>query len=78
MAKKKGKAQPKKKGRPALYDKKVRPHLKKIEDLALNASEQQIAKILGVAYSTFRNYKNTYKELEDALGRGRAELVCDL
>lgn len=78
MAKKKSKAHLLKKGRPALYDTKVRPHLKKIEQMRLQMSEEQIAKVLGVAYSTFRNYKNNYKELEDALERGTAELVCDL
>ena len=78
MAKKNGKRAAATKGRPQLYDKKVHPHLKKIEEMALQMTEAQIAKTLGIAYSTFRNYKNNHKELEEALLKGRAELVISL
>ena len=78
MAKKTGKRAAAKKGRPQLYDKKVHPYIKKIEEMALQMTEAQIAKTLGIAYSTFRKYKTDYSELDEALRRGRAELVISL
>lgn len=66
------------KGRPNLYEKKIEPYLDKITEMALSMTEEQIAKSLGVAYSTFRKYKNEYIALNDALKKGRAELVMEL
>ena len=65
------------KGRPDKYDILVKPHLKRIPDMALQMSQEQIAKTLGVAYSTFRKYRDSHKELKDALERGISELVFD-
>ena len=66
------------KGRPNLYVKKVEPFLAEVSEMALTMTEEQIAKTLGVAYSSFRQYKKQYIALNDALKNGRAELVKEL
>lgn len=66
------------KGRPNLYHKKVEPYLAEVPEMALTMTEEQIAKTLGVAYSSFRGYKKQYQALNDALKKGRAELVKEL
>ena len=66
------------KGRPKLYQKKVEPYLEEISEMALTMTEEQIAKTLGVGWSTFRGYKAEYPALVDALKSGRAELVKTL
>ena len=43
--------------RPSNYDTRVKPHLEKIRQMRTDMTEEQIAKTLGVDYSTFRNYK---------------------
>ena len=50
------------------YDTNVAPFLHEIGQMARNgATEEEIAKKLSVAYSTFREYKRKYKALADAL-----------
>ena len=66
------------KGRPNLYHKKVEPYLAEVPEMALTMTEEQIARTLGVAYSSFRGYKKQYQALNDALKKGRAELVKEL
>ena len=66
------------KGRPKLYEKKVEPYLDEVTEMALTMTEEQIAKTLGVAWSTFRAYKQLYPALNVALKSGRAELVKEL
>ena len=66
------------KGRPKLYGKKVEPYLDEVTEMALTMTEEQIAKTLGVAWSTFRTYKQLYPALNVALKSGRAELVKEL
>lgn len=65
-------------GRPDKYKTHVKPYLKEIKEMALYMTEKQIAQTLGVAYSSFRQYKNRHKELVEALKIGRQELVTDL
>lgn len=55
-------------GRPEKYEVRVLPHLERIRKWAeQGASEKQIAKQLGVAYSTFREYKKKYPALSAVL-----------
>ena len=68
----------KQKGRPGKYEKKVKPYLERIKEMVLQMNEAQIAQTLGIAYSTFRDYKVKHKELEEALQGGHKELVIDL
>lgn len=66
-------------GRPEKYKTKVEPRLDWVRKWAANgASEDQIAKQLGVAYSTFREYKKKYPALSAALNENREKLVEDL
>ena len=66
------------KGRPSLYEKKVEPYLEKVTQMALSMTEEQIADTLGISHTTFAKYKNQYIELNEALKKGRAELVMEL
>lgn len=42
------------------------------------ASEKQVAKALGIAYSTWNKYKEEYKEFKDLCNKSRVELVENL
>lgn len=66
------------KGRPNKYISHVKPYLSDITEMALTMTEKQIAQALGVAYSSFKEYKKLYSDLADALKNGRNELVKDL
>lgn len=65
-------------GRPDKYKSHVEPYLEDIKKMARIMSERQIAKTLGVGYTSFRSYKSKYPALVDTLKKGRAELVTDL
>lgn len=55
-------------GRPSKYETHIKPHLEQIKKWAeQGATERQIAKQLGVAYSSFSLYKTKYSELSDLL-----------
>lgn len=55
-------------GRPSKYETHVEPKLEAIATWARNGlSEEQIAENLGVAYSTFREYKRKYSALSAVL-----------
>lgn len=66
------------KGRPNKYYTNVEPYLDKVPEMALTMTEKQIAETLGVAYSSFRTYKQQYPALVDALKKGRKDLVFEL
>lgn len=65
-------------GRKNKYDTHVRPYLKDISEWYEELDEGQIAKRLGIATSSFENYKNQYPELREALKKGKQELITDL
>ncbi len=66
-------------GRRSKYDEYVKPHLKQITEWAKSgATEKEISDALGVALSTFSDYKNKYSELSDALRTGRQTVVLDI
>ena len=67
-----------KNGTPNKYFSNVEPYLDEISRMALNMTEEQIAKELGVAPSSFRSYKHKYPALVDALKKGRRQLVMEL
>jgi hypothetical protein len=59
-------------GRPSKYNTHVEPRLIEIEGWARDGLiDEQIAKNLGVAYSTFKGYKQMYPALMAALKRGK-------
>ena len=65
-------------GRPNKYETHVKPRLKEIEKFCTYMTEKQIAETLGVAYSSFCEYKNKYPELLESLKKGRETLVLEL
>lgn len=65
-------------GRPNKYETHVKPRLKEIEQFCTYMTEKQIAETLGVAYSSFCEYKNKYPELLESLKKGRESLVLEL
>jgi hypothetical protein len=65
-------------GRPCKYDTHVKPYLNDIKEYCTYMTEEQIAKTLGVSVSAWCEYKNKYPELNDALKKGRADLVRQL
>lgn len=66
-------------GRKNKYETHVKPYLEQIAEWYGDLDEQQIAtEKLGIAVSTFENYKNQYPELRQALQNGRQNLVGEL
>ena len=68
----------KKRGRPSKYETHIEPHLEEIKKMALDMTEEQIAKALDVSYTTFKKAKSQYPALSDCLKKGRSDLVSDL
>lgn len=68
-----------KRGRKCKYDEYVKPMLQQIESWARSgATEEEICTALGIAKSTFYDYKNKYSELSRALRVGRQSVVLDI
>lgn len=67
-----------KRGRPNKYHTHVEPYLDEIKGMALDMTEEQIAKTLHVSYKAFRTYKEQYPPLKASLKKGRFELVKEL
>jgi hypothetical protein len=68
-----------KRGRKCKYDEYVKPMLQQIESWARSgATEDEICTALGIAKSTFYEYKNKYSELSNALRAGRQSVVLDI
>lgn len=66
-------------GRKSKYETHVKPYLSQIEEWYQDLDEQQIAvERLGIAVSTFENYKKKYPELQEALKKGKQHLVGEL
>ena len=66
-------------GRKSKYDKQVKPFLNQVDKWLNNgATEKQVAEALGVAYSSWSNYKNQFKELKDLCDKPRVNLILDL
>lgn len=66
-------------GRPSKYESHVEHRMSEIKNWRRNGyTEEQISKLVGVAYSTFKDYKNNYPDLRDALKESKELLVSDL
>lgn len=65
-------------GRKNKYITNIEPFLDKIKEWYGELTEEQIAKRLGVAVSSFENYKKQYPELVEALNQGQEILVEEL
>lgn len=64
--------------RPNKYQTHVKPYLEDIKKWCQTMTEKQIARRLGVAYSSWCLYKNDYPELSETIKKGRQNLVTDL
>ena len=66
-------------GRPSKYETHVKPYIKDIRKwVKAGATDEEIAKGLGVALSTLSSYKNQFSELSEAFARGRVNVVLDI
>jgi hypothetical protein len=68
----------KKTGRKNKYYSHIEPHLKEIPELLQDMTEEQVAKKLGVAYSSWNKYKLEFKELTEVIKKGNTTLVGEL
>lgn len=68
-----------KRGRKNKYDSYVKPRLEEIKRwAAAGATEVEICKALGVAVSTFNDYKLKYTELSESLRAGRQTVILEV
>lgn len=66
-------------GRKSKYESHVKPFLPQISEWISDMDEAQIAtEKLGIAVSSFENYKKKYPELQEALRNGRINLISEL
>lgn len=66
-------------GRKNKYETHVKPYLNQIQEWYEELDERQIAtEKLGIAVSTFENYKKKYPELREALRKGKQNLISEL
>lgn len=65
-------------GRKRRYETYIQPYLKDITEWLGTMTEREIAHKLGVAVSTWENYKNEHPELVEALKQGRRTLADEL
>ena len=60
-------------GRIDRYETHVQPYLEYIAKWKVFMTEEQIAEVLGISYSTFQKYKKSHKELNDKCLFGNRE-----
>ena len=66
-------------GRRSKYQDYVKPHIGKIKEwVKSGATEKEMCVALGIAPSTFNEYKKKYPELSDALCAGRQSVVLNI
>lgn len=68
-----------KRGAKPKYETHVAPYFKDIEKMLNDgATEQQVAKALGISYGSFNNYKREHPELWELCRKPRPKLIDDL
>lgn len=65
-------------GRKNRYESYVKPHLQEISEWVQTMDEEQIARRLGIAVSTWHDYKNKHPELAEAVKAGRQNLITEI
>jgi hypothetical protein len=65
-------------GRKNKYFTHIKPHLKLIPEMLQTMTEEQVARKLGVAYSSWNKYKLEFTELTEAIKKGNTNLVGDI
>ena len=66
------------KGRKNKYYSHIKPHLAEVETMLQTMTEEQVAKKLGVAYSSWNKYKLEFPELSEVIKKGNTTLVSEL
>ena len=66
--------------RPSKYESKVKPYFEKIKELLEKGlTEKEVAKTLGIAYSTWNDYKLRFPEFSELIkGKDMKPLIADL
>lgn len=65
-------------GRKNKYYTHIQPHLEDIRKWICDQTEGQISARLGVTQMSFENYKKNFPELQEALKKGKENLVIEL
>lgn len=65
-------------GRPCKYETHVKPYFDDIQAWLRFMTEEQVADTLGIAHSTWIDYKKKFPELLKVIEKGRKPLVADL
>lgn len=66
-------------GRKSKYEEYVKPYLNQITEwVRSGATEQEICTALGIALSTFNDYKSKYSELSESLRTGRQTVILNV
>lgn len=66
-------------GRPSKYETDVKPHLDEVRKaVEAGATNEEVAKALGINVSTLCAYKVKFKEFSDAFTRGREQVIFDI
>lgn len=65
-------------GRKNKYETHVKPYLSQIQEWYGDMDEMQIAERLGIAISSWNNYKRDHAELREVLKKGKQALVGEL
>lgn len=61
------------------YSKFVHSRLKEVEKWSRKQiTERKIAELLGISYSSYNQYKKTYPAIQEAIDKGRSDLVTDV
>lgn len=67
-----------KRGRPDKYETHVKPFFQEIRIMLQESTEQQVAKKLGIAYSSWCLYKEKHPEFSEILKKAHNDLAEDL
>lgn len=66
-------------GRKSLYESHVKPRLEEIEQWVGNGvTLEQVAKNLGIAYSTLNDYKSKFPDFSETIKKARVKVVIEL
>ena len=65
-------------GRKNKYYTHIKPYFSDIETMLQTMTEEQVAKKLGVAYSSWNKYKTEFKEFTEVIKKGNSGLVSEL
>lgn len=66
-------------GRKSKFDEYVAPHIQEVEKwVSAGATDEEVAKALGVSLTTLFSYKKKYPQFQQAFARAREKVVIDI